>query len=321
MNRSEARSRAEHVRRRRRDQVSKRLTNSAVMATRIVTPVTARARSLPIPIQGARPAVRRRSEVAISMPGIQVQLPTISFSGPGAKWRFVSFGLALLLGAALYMAGTAAAFSTAPIQVSGNQRIATEEINAALGVTGRQIFTLVPSEIERTLRLNFPDISAARVEVSLPNQVYVDLVERVPVVEWHQGEGYTWIDDSGVAFRPRGAAEGIIAVQAQDTPKAVSLAALDPLAPMPFVSPDLVAAVKALAPHAPAGSVILYDSRYGLGWADSRGWQVYFGDQSRDMPLKLQVYDAMVQMVSTKGIRPAFMSVQYPTAPYYRMTQ
>ena len=66
---------------------------------------------------------------------------------------------------------------------------------------------------------------------------------------------------------------------------------------------------------------MLYDERYGLGWTDSRGWQAYFGTEARDMALKLQVYESMVQMVDARGIRPAFMSVQYPSAPYYRMTQ
>ena len=39
------------------------------------------------------------------------------------------------------------------------------------------------------------------------------------------------------------------------------------------------------------------------------------------MALKLRVYNSLVQMVNAKGITPAFISVQYPKAPYYRMTQ
>ncbi len=59
--------------------------------------------------------------------------------------------------------------------------------------------------LERQLRLNFPELLKARVTVWLPNRVYVELVERTPAIVWNQDGGYTWIDESGVAFRPRGA--------------------------------------------------------------------------------------------------------------------
>jgi hypothetical protein len=82
-----------------------------------------------------------------------------------------------------------------------------------------------------------------------------------------------------------------------------------------------VAAARALGPHAPAGAAIIYDVEYGFGWADSRGWQVFFGEEARDVELKLRVYDSLVEMVGAKGIRPLFINVQYPSAPYYRMSQ
>lgn len=255
------------------------------------------------------------------MPGIEVHMPTVSFSGPGAKWRFVSFGIVLLLGTAVYLAATAEVFRAAPAVVSGNQRISAEEINAVLGTTNAQVFTLVPADLEHRLRLNFPELLGVQVVIDLPNVVHVQMQERTPIILWNQDGGYTWIDDLGVAFRPRGSAENLITVQAQSAPAATGAAPSGTLAPRPFITPEMVEAIKALAPSAPAGAAILYDARYGFGWADSRGWQAYFGEQARDMALRLRVYDSMLQMVSSKGLRPAFISVQYPESPYYRMTQ
>jgi hypothetical protein len=255
------------------------------------------------------------------MPGIEVRMPTISFSGPGAKWRFVSFGVALLLGAALYLAATAPLFTASVVQVMGNQRITSEEIGAILATGETQVFMLAPAELEKRLRLNFPDLLAANVTIGLPNHVYVGIVERTPILAWYQDGGYTWIDESGVAFRPRGEAGNLITVQAQNAPQPVAVAVADPMAPLPYVSPGLVTAARELAPRAPAGAVIIYDVEYGFGWADSRGWQVFFGEQARDVDLKLRVYDSLVEMVAAKGIRPAFINVQYPSAPYYRMSQ
>jgi hypothetical protein len=318
---SEARSRAEHVRRRRKQEAGKRLSNSALLATRPVAPITARGSLLQAGHSRVRPVVRRRSEAALSMPGIEVRMPTISFSGPGAKWRFMSFGISLLLGAAVYFAGTAPAFRASAVQVMGNQRVSSEEIGAVLATGETQIFMLAPAELEKRLRLNFPDLLAADVTVGLPNQVYVEIVERMPILAWYQEGGYTWIDESGVAFRPRGEAGNLITVQAQNAPKPVAVAVADPMAPLPYISPELVAAARALGPHAPAGAAIIYDVEYGFGWADSRGWQVFFGEQARDVELKLRVYDSLVEMVGAKGIRPLFINVQYPSAPYYRMSQ
>jgi hypothetical protein len=318
---SEARKRADLVRKRRKQQASKRLSDSAVLARRPVTPITSRTSAMAASPQRGRAPVRRRSEAALSMPGIEVRLPAISFSGPGAKSRFMSFALSLLLGAALYMAFTSPVFRAAPPQVFGNQRIAAEEIEAVLGVQNSQVFMLVPAAMERQLRLNFPELLAARVTLGLPNQVYVEIAERTPTIAWHQANGYTWIDDSGVAFRPRGSADNVISVQAQNSPPPGAVPASDPLVPLPFISPDLVAAVKSLAQHVPPGADIYYDERYGLGWTDTRGWQAYFGAEARDMPLKLRVYESMTSMMDAKGVRPAFISVQYPSAPYYRMSQ
>jgi hypothetical protein len=318
---SEARSRAEQVRKRRKQEAGKRLSNSAVLATRPVAPITARGSMLQGGPSRGRPVARRRGEKSLSMPGIEVRMPTISFSGPGAKWRFMSFGVSLLLGAAVYLAITAPAFKASAVQVIGNQRITSEEIGAILATGETPIFMLVPAELEKRLRLNFPDLLAANVSVGLPNEVYVDIVERTPILAWYQGGGYTWIDESGVAFRPRGEAANLITVRAENAPKPVTVAVADPVAPLPYISPELVAAARELAPHAPAGAAIIYDAEYGFGWADSRGWQVFFGEQARDAQLKLRVYDSLVQMVAAKGIQPSFINVQYPSAPYYRMSQ
>lgn len=321
MRTSASRNRADAVRHRRKEEATRRLQDSAVIARYPVTPITTRTGSMPVSPARRRPAVRRRTEAALTMAGVEVHMPTINFTAPAAKWRFVSFGLSLLLGAAIYAAWTVPMFVTAPPQVSGNERIPAAEIEAVLGSTNTPVFTLVPRELERRLRLNFPEMLEAHVSVWLPNAVVVSVRERRPIIVWNQGGGYTWIDETGVAFRPRGGSEGLISVQAETSPTQSSAVAADPLTPLPFIPTDLVSEVQALAPHVPAGASIMYDERHGLGWTDNRGWQVFFGAQGRDVPLKLRVYDSLVQAVTSKGIRPDFISVEYADAPYYRLTQ
>lgn len=316
-------SRSEVVRQRRRQHTQKREAQSSALATRPLAPITSRA--LPpvyAPPQRMAPAsARRRYQAALSMPGIEVRLPTISFTSRSLKWRLVSLTVSLALGLGLYFVWTSPFFQVSAPRVSGNARIETDGINAVLGVEGQPIFTIVPAELATRLRLNYPEITAAQVVPYLPNVVVVDVVERKPVISWQQGDGYTWIDDSGVAFRPRGTAGNLIAVEALAAPPAGTASNQDPFSPVPFIASDMVQAIKTLAPSVPQGSTLVYDPRYGLGWSDSRGWQVFFGSEARSMALKLEVYQSLVNTLAGEGIIPSFISVQYANAPYYRMNQ
>jgi hypothetical protein len=163
--------------------------------------------------------------------------------------------------------------------------------------------------------------SGAQVIVALPNLVQIDVTERQPVLLWQQGNGYTWIDQDGIAFKPRGDSAGLIPVAAAGTPPAGEALQADSFTPPAFAAPDLVKTALALASSVPPGSTMTFDPAHGLGWTDSRGWQVYFGSSSRDMPLKLRVYQSLVDSLASRGITPAFISVDHADAPYYRMAQ
>lgn len=316
------RSRAEIVRMRRREQAQKRTTRSSEMASRPLPPITARGGiSYAGPARTAPPTTRRKFQTALSLPGIEVRMPGVQVTSAGVRSRLLSLLLTLLLGTCLYLAATLPEFHAAPAQVTGNQRISADEINSVLNATGQSIFMLTSAQLETRLRLNYPDLAAAHVAISLPNTVNVSVVERQPVLLWKQGNGYTWIDANGIAFRPRGQAANLIAVEALAAPPAPAQAASDPLSPVAFVPPDLVKAIQTLAPDVPGGTTVEYDPKYGLGWQDARGWKVFFGADPGNMPLKLQVYNSLVDTLVQKGIQPTFISVQYPNAPYYRISQ
>jgi hypothetical protein len=321
MSNERERSRAEAVRLRRREQSQKRVAKSADMATRPLPPVTTRGGSYARPARSPAPRSTRKYQSSLSMPGIEVRLPAIQITGEGIQRRLVSIVLCVLLGTALYMLVTLPEFHAAPAQVTGNERISADEINTVLNSTGQSIFMLTSAELESRLRLNDPDLASAHVSISLPNQVRVSVVERKPVLLWQQGSGYTWIDEQGIAFRPHGTPGNLIPVDALAAPPASNVAQTDPLSPVAYISPDVVKAIQTLAPDVPSGAPLVYDPKYGLGWADSRGWKVFFGSDAKNMPLKLQVYKSLVDSLAQQGIQPTFISVQYPNAPYYRTSQ
>ncbi|MCJ7434454.1 MAG: FtsQ-type POTRA domain-containing protein [Anaerolineales bacterium] len=313
-------SRADIARLRHEKKNSQRVTTAVVRAHRPLPPVTKRASGLAgtyIPQKYTKQQTTRRFNIAIGMPDVRLHAPTLPHIRVG--WRLLSFFLTLLFGAATYLAWNLPTFRVVEPQVTGNSRLSAAEINAVLNLAGQPIFTLIPDDLATRLRLNYPELASAQVKVGLPNQIYVRVSERQPVILWQQGEGFTWIDATGVAFRPRGDVAGLIPVVGLVAPPVGLVPVDDPLSPPPYMSVDLVSAIQTLAPSMPVGTPIIYDAYNGLGWTDSRGWSVFFGINAKDMALKMRVYQALVASTTARGLSPVFISVARVDAPYYRM--
>jgi hypothetical protein len=245
----------------------------------------------------------------------------ISIARPNLGRRLPSFLVVLLLGSALYFAFNTPQLRVAQAQVMGNQMLTPAEVNSALDISGEPTFLLMPAELEKRLRVQFPELAAAKVDVELPNTVSVQVVERKPVIRWEQGDGYTWVSEDGIAFRPHGDLPGLISVMALSAPPIEGIVSPDSFTPAPFLSPEMVRAIKGLAGHVPPGVPIIYEESFGLGWNDPRGWKVYFGTSGNDIELKVRVYESMVASLTQRGIQPVLINVTYPTAPYYRLSE
>ena len=327
MSRKKDSSRADLVRLRREQDSSKRVERARKDATRSV-PVTSRRKDNTQPRRksatantGNTRSARRRFQNALLPVAPDAELRGISIARPHLGRRLPSFLVVALLAVALYSAFNLPQLRVAQAQVTGNQMLTPAEINSALEIAGEPAFLLIPAELEKRLLLAYPELVAAKVDVSLPNIVSVQVVERRPIIRWEQGDGYTWVSDDGVAFRPHGEASGLISVIASSAPPIEGIVSPDSLAPTPFLAPELVQALKGLAGHVPPGASILYDANFGFGWNDPRGWQVYFGTTARDVELKMRVYESMVASLTQRGIQPAVINVTYPTAPYYRLSE
>jgi len=328
MSRKKDLSRADLVRLRREQDSSKRVERARKDATRSV-PVTSRRQESTQPrrktgsastTRTARSA-RRRFQNALLPVAPDAELRGISIARPHLGRRLPAFLVVALLAVALYSAFNLPQLRVAEAQVTGNQMLTPAEINSALEIAGEPAFLLIPAELEKRLLLAYPELVTASVDVSLPNIVSVQVLERRPIIRWEQGDGYTWVSEDGVAFRPHGEASGLISVIASSAPPIEGIVSPDSLAPTPFISTELIQALKGLAGHVPPGASILYDASFGFGWNDPRGWQVYFGTTARDVELQMRVYESMVTSLTQRGIQPAMINVTYPTAPYYRLSE
>lgn len=318
-------SRADLVRLRREKDSRTRVERARKESTRSVPATSRRGEKAPPRRRtgGTSPSrsTRRRFQNALLPVAPDADMRGISIARPNLGKRLPSFLVVALLATAIYFAFNTPELRVVQAQVAGNQMLSPAEINSALDIAGQPVFLLIPAELEKRLRLQFPELAAAKVDVDLPNTVSVLVVERKPVVRWEQGEGYTWISEEGIAFRPHGDMPGLIGVVALSAPPIEGIISSDPLTPALFLAPDMVKTLKGLAGHVPPGVQILYDAEFGFGWNDPRGWQVYFGTSASDVELKMRVYESLVASLTQRGIQPALINVTYPTAPYYRMSE
>jgi cell division protein FtsQ len=245
-----------------------------------------------------------------------VRTPSVALPHPGARW--VSGILTVVLGFALYTMLTSSLFRISTANISGMQRLSAEEINAVLGINGKAIMAIDPSIILDNIRSSFPDISATTIRVGLPNRISIGLVERTPVIAWYQDGTVKWLDNGGIAFPQRGDFPGLVQVSVNGSPAEATYDATKPLYEQEFIQPQMVAAILQLAPDVPEGSPMIYDSQYGMGWQDPRGWFVYFGQNTMDIPTKLNVYSAIVDTFMRQGIEPTLVSMEFLDAPFYK---
>ncbi len=266
--------------------------------------------------KGSKTTKRSSYDIAFSLGRASVHAPALNIPQLGSRW--VSGGLSLFLGFILFTLWTASPFTVKGADVVGNQRIGASEINAVLGMIGEPIIKAVPAQIAANLHTAYPDLASVKVIVGFPNRIKVDVVERMPVLAWYQDGVVTWIDATGVAFTPRGEVSGLIQVSATSAPIQIPIDFTLPIYAQKFITPKMVEAMSELARDVPAGMPMTFDPIYGMGWQDPRGWSVYFGQDAKNISVKMNVYQAIVDSLILQGIQPSLISVEYLNAPFYK---
>ncbi len=268
-------------------------------------------------------SVKRRYDIALETPGVEIRLPAVPVVR--FSWRFLSLALTFGLFGLLYFMWTAPQFQVQAAEVIGTNRITPLEINSALNLVNRPIFTLNPVELEETLKIAYPELISVAVSVGLPADVFVEVSERVPLLAWYQNDIVHWVDGDGFAFLPRGEVDHLVTIQAYSlppSPNPVDISQPDfelVTSPRAFMYAEMVNAILGLRAQVPPESQLVYDAQYGIGWADERGWEVYLGTDISDYAVKLDVYNSIVAHLQSEGITPAIINVEHAHAPYFRL--
>ena len=276
-------------------------------------------------------ANRRKVYVPLKTPGAEISLP--AFPDFKIGWRLSSFLIAIISLVAVIGLKNSSIFRINQVDLIGAIRVPPEEVLAKINVANLSIVEIQPRDLESQVLSTFHDLKSARVSVGLPAAITMDVVERVPAVLWDMEDvDEFWIDEEGYRFPVRGEASLPVYVKAEDFPPApltVDLEVtnliddlLDKTQPEeinPDVDPEFVTAVLSLKSMMPTDSTLLYSSRYGLGWQDTRGWKVYFGTNTAHIDQKLAQYSVIIEELQARKIQPVLISLEFLRAPFYRL--
>ncbi len=331
-------SRAEQSRLRREKALDQRQEQAAQTIQRPIqpAPVMVRKTAASSTSQAFRKgAARPRKQIYYNLgtPGAEMRLPALPSLRTG--WRSISgIASAILLALVIFIA-TSPALQVNAVAVEGLTRLTAEEIQTTLNLNNVPVFAIDRKEILRSLNGNFPELIDTRVAIGMSNQITITATERTPVIAWVTPEQTTWLDVEGVLFDPRGDLVPPLTVQSPVNPPLDSAmlpygantdglmgALLQHLTAEiglpPHIQSDVLVALAVLNQRMPSITTYVYDPVEGLGWTDPAGWTVYMGVDLTDMDRKMQIYQAIVDEINRRGIRPVMISVVHPDAPYYR---
>jgi hypothetical protein len=168
---------------------------------------------------------------------------------------------------------------------------------------------LQPDEVTLSLLTKMPEVRTASVWCGLPADCTIQVTERQPVFEWRQSQVRTWVDAEGIAFPARGQTPDIPVIQ-------VAVGIASPL-PGHKVNADLVGTMLALAKTLPEVRLYRFTTERGVEFSDPKGnWPVYIG-VGPDAAERVAMWKALAASLAARNIRPTFVDVRYPTAPFY----
>jgi cell division protein FtsQ len=261
------------------------------------------------PPRAARP--RRRLDVALPAErGAEVRLPSLPSVRVGP--RLLSAVLLAIAAWALQSVLGSGSFRVAEAAVNGARMLTPSQVRSLARVDGEPVFLLDPRAVVERL-LQEPEVGSAEVSVGWPNRVTITIQERIPVVEWVEGDLTWWVSSEGIAFLGRGAFPGEVRVQTEAPLLEITA---DPLEPV--VAPSYLEAAVLLRTMLPEIEVLLADREHGLAFDDARGWRAYFGSGG-DMVAKVRTYQALVEHFTAQGIQPLLVSVEDQHAPFYSL--
>ncbi len=193
-------------------------------------------------------------------------------------------------------------FAVRTVDVSGMSYGNPSEVALQAGAIDRSVFDVDASQVASDIS-DLPYVASVDVQLALPNEVSVQIVEREPVVVWRTAQGGVAVDAFGVVMGPPPAAE-LPTIHA------------DGIVPEPgtSVSQEIITAVHSIAEELPDAARIDWSQGEGLIVTMESGQVIDFG-VAQQMPAKLTVLHAVRAQI---GDQWETLDLTVPERPAYK---
>lgn len=261
---------------------------------------------------------RRVSKPEPNRKPFKLNLPHIPFP----RIDFSSISVALIIAALTigltYVALYTSVFAVQSVDISGTKLVDPYSIINGLDVMDQPLLTLDRHQVRVNILATYPEIKDVTVTPTFPNKLKINVIERIPIAEWHQDGTVLWVDNDGFAFEPKSQNSTLTIVEALSPAPGPGSPSENSYGATPFIFPQLASAVQTVSRMLPQGTVITYTPDDGLSWTDPiGGWQVLYGKTDGNNDEKMAVYQALVDHLTSQGIVPSLISVEYPSNPTY----
>ncbi len=260
-------------------------------------------------------ATRRRPVQARRVRRFEMERPSmVAVINEGAAWTTVNTqrlpGLALALASLALLAFlfSSPQFLVYEAQVTGNQLLSAEQVYRASEADAASVFFLSPQAVEARLLEALPVLDRARVTVSLPALLHIDVAEKKARIVWEVG-GQAFLAD----------AQGLVMGAGSVLPDALHIRASEVMPPAEGQQLDAAVVETALSLSELLGGARSFDysPRQGIVWRTEQGWPVSLG-VGGDLTQKVAVMRTVLAELVRQGIKPEFLDVSVPARPYYR---
>jgi cell division protein FtsQ len=243
-----------------------------------------------LPVQGARPP-RRPVTSPHRRRGLFVGLALIV--------------VALTAGLAARRVVTAGYFEVGAPAVNGVAMVSSEEVVGAAGVGGLQLWELDEGKVRAAVE-QLPGVKSVRVSRSWPNQVTIDVEERLPAAIWRLGGVELVVDEDGYVLDAP-VMGGMPAIRHIDGAPGLGLG--------DRVDGGAVQLAADLAQRLPAESGqhvsrFEYSSNSGLDVVTDRGLRVRFGD-AQNLDYKLELWQRIADQAKKESITPSEIDLRF----------
>jgi hypothetical protein len=256
------------------------------------------------------PAVRKQGWLGIRLRWTPARFP----------WRLASLALVtgIIVGIIIFFASPA--FYVSRAEIGGLRYVPAEEVFGDAGIAGYHVLWIVPREVADRIEAS-PSIESAEVYLSWPARVVIVVREREPAIVWEQGGARYWVDGRGHLMILRRDLPSLVRVINEG--EAIPFHCPGPLCSEQdeiAIDPQVVLGTQHLKTLRSNIDVLYYNPARGLSYQDGRGWRGYFG-VGANMDVKLVIYEQLVDSLLARGVRPVYIDVSNPDAPFYRVAQ